>query len=400
MSVHVGQQVIVDATGGVVAYELLFRAERELGDARVSDGDAATAQVLVATFLDFGLHELVGDHLAFVNLPRAFLVGELPLPFPAGRVVLEVLEDVPADPEVVAGVTALRSAGHLIALDDVTAAAPREELLHLAHFVKIDLLATPPDELPELVRRCSGDGRRVLAEKVETAEQFALCRSLGVDLFQGHLLGRARTVTRSSLSAGQLACLRLVSLLARPGIGTDQVVQAVEADPALTVKVLQAAGSAAAAAVRPPTSVREAVLRVGRTTLQAWATLLSRGAGGSPVPVETALRRARMCQLLAEGRGLDGPAAFLVGLLHGLAVALGAPLEELLESLALAAPLAAALLDGQGPLAEVLAAALAYEAGSLELGQLASAAEARAAYVAALAFTARSRQAVPVRDAA
>lgn len=400
MPVHVGQQVIVDARGATVAYELLFRAAADRADADVEDGDAATAQVLVATFLEFGLHGLVGDRTAFVNLPRAFLVGDLPLPFPPGQVVLEVLEDVPADPEVVAGVAALVRAGHAIALDDVTADKGREELLHLARYVKIDLLGTPVDELPDLVRRCSGNGRRLLAEKVETVEQYELCRSLGVDLFQGHLLGRPRTLTRSSLTASQLSCLRLVALLSRPGVSTDAIVAAVEADPALTVKVLQVAGSAAVAAVRPPTSVREAVLRVGRSTLQAWATLLTRSGSGDAVSVEAALRRARMCQLLADGRRLDDAAAFLVGLLHGLADALGTPLEELLGSLALAAPVVDALLHGRGPLADVLRAAQAYESGSLSLGPLATATEARTAYLSALGYAGRSADAVATLDAA
>ena len=400
MPVHVGQQVIVDPRGDAVAYELLFRAAGDLAHADVQDGDAATAQVLVAAFLEFGLRGLVGDRLAFVNLPRAFLVGDLPLPFTPGQVVLEVLEDVPADAQVVAGITALSRAGHVIALDDVTAGRGREELLHLARYVKIDLLGTPLDEVAALVRRCSGGGRRVLAEKVETAEQFEHCRSLGVELFQGHLFGRPRTLTRSSLTASQLACLRLVALLADPGASTHRVVTAVEADPALTVKVLQAARSAAAAAARPPTSVREAVLRVGRSTLQAWATLLVRGGSDSAASVEAALRRARMCQLLADGRQLDGSAAFLVGLLHGLAEVLGTSLAELLDGLALAPPVVEALLHGRGPLADVLRGVLSYETGSVDLGALATPAEARSAYLSAIGFTGRSADAISRPDAA
>lgn len=400
MPVHVGQQVIVDPRGETVAYELLFRAAGDRVDAHVQDGDAATAQVLVATFLEFGLHGLVGENLAFVNLPRAFLVGDLPLPFTPGQVVLEVLEDVPADPQVVAGITALTRAGHVIALDDVTADRGRDELLHLARYVKVDLLGTPLDDVPALVRRCGGGGRHVLAEKVETVEQYELCRSLGVELFQGHLFGRPRTLSRSSLTASQLACLRLVALLADPGASTHEVVAAVEADPALTVKVLQAARSAAAAAVRPPTSVREAVVRVGRSTLQAWATLLTRGSSDGAVSVEAALRRARMCQLVADGRRLDGSAAFLIGLLHGLADVLGTSMQELLDGLSLAPPVVEALLHARGPLAAVLGAVCSYESGSVDLGELATAAEARSAYLSAIAFTGRSADAVSRPDAA
>lgn len=385
MSVHVGQQAIVDASGLPVAYELLFRSSGGATSADVADGERATAQVLVTTFLEFGLHDLVGDRLAFVNLPRAFLVGDLPLPFCPGQVVLEVLEDVPADEAVVSGVTRLVEQGHLIALDDVTADRSRDELLHLAAYVKIDLLATDRDDLPALVARCAAPGRRVIAEKVETAEQLERCRHLGVELFQGYLVDRPRTLSQKSLTPSQLACVRLVTLLADPDVVTGDVVAAVEADPSLTVKVLQAANSTAAGLARRPSSVREAVVLVGLQTLQAWATLLSLGGAGSAVPLAAALSRGRMCQLLAGED--DASAAFLTGLLSGLTEALGVPADVLLAQLPVARAVSDALLAGAGPLADVLTVVLAYEAGSLPETE---AERARLAYLHALVWTGRT----------
>ena len=388
MFVHVGQQPVVDAYGSAVGYELLFRASGQAATAQVEDGDHATALILITTFLDFGLTELVGERLAFVNLPRAFLVGDLPLPFLPGQVVLEVLEDVPADADVIAGVAHLAAQGHLIALDDVTAERDREQLLlPLSHYVKIDLLGTDPADLPELVRRCSGDGRQIIAEKVETTEQLELCRSLGIGLFQGYLTGRPQTLTRRSLAPSQLACLRLVSLLSDPHVRTDEVVSALEADPSLTVRVLQAANSAAAGLARRPGSVREAVLHVGLQTLQAWAVLMGLGVPADGVPLSAALVRARMCQLLA-GPGVPDSSAFLAGLLSGLAEALGVEPADLLEQLPVAQPVSAALLDRSGPLGAVLAAVLVYETG----GQLPEPPpeQARSAYLTAQVWTSRT----------
>lgn len=362
MPVHVGQQAIVAADGHPIGYELLFRASGGTTHAAVRDQQAATAQVLVATFLEFGLHRLVGDALAFVNLPRPFLTGELPLPFDAGQVVLEVLEDVPADADVIAGLTQLARQGHRIALDDVTAQRNRHELLHLADYVKIDLLDTDQTDLPELVGRCGGQGRRVVAEKVETVEQLQMCQALGVELFQGYLPGRPRTLTQPGLSPNQLACVRLLGLLSEPDVRTDDVVTALHADPSLAIKVLQAANSAAAGLVRRPGSVREAVVHVGLQRLQAWATLIGLAAEGNRVPLGTALRRARMCQLLADSSALEA-SAFLTGLLSGLTGALEVSTDVLLTQVPVAAPVSAALLGQQGPLGAVLAIALAYEAG-------------------------------------
>lgn len=394
MSVHVGQQPIVDADGVPFGYELLFRSASDAVVADGQDGDRRTAQVLVSTFLEFGFDQLVGDRLAFVNLPRAFLVGELPLPFAPGRVVLEVLEDVPADADVVTGIRRLADAGHLIALDDVTAEHDRAELLPLADYVKVDLLGSDLCRLPELVRRSCGDGRRIVAEKVETVEQLDLCRRLGVELFQGHLFASPQTLSHRSLPPSRLACLRLVTLLADPETPTSAVVAAVEADPALSLKLLQVAGSAAAGLSRSPRSLRDAVLLVGRGTLQGWAVLVGLGAGMRTVPVMTALRRARMCQLLADSLGADGSAAFLTGVLSGLATVMDVDLDALLGELTVTGPVRAALLTGDGVLGDVLVAALAYEGGGASCYPRVSAEQARRAYLAAGAWSQRTARVV------
>lgn len=388
MFVHIGHQAVVDVSGQPIGYELLFRASGQAISAEVLDGDRATAQVLVSTFLDFGLEGLVGDRLAFVNLPRAFLVGDLPLPFPPGQVVLEVLEHVPADPEVVAGVARLREQGHLIALDDVTAERSREDLLHLAHYVKIDLQETAPSALRDLVHRCSGAGRRIIAEKVETAEQKQLCRGLGVQLFQGYLTGRPQTLTSHTLTPSQQACLQLMSLLADPDVRVPDVVLALQADPSLTVKVLQVANSAAAGLTRRPGSVQEAVVQVGLQTLQAWTALMGlRATGDSGEPLTAALGRARMCQLL-WGSSAFGSWAFLTGLLSGVMDALGVCGEVLLSHVPVAPPVRAALLDRDGPLGAVLATVLAYEAGEPAPDTVVLPDDVRAAFLRARAWSA------------
>ena len=393
--VHVGQQPIVDTSGSVVAYEILFRSAFDATSAQVHDAEESTAQVLTATFLEFGLPDLVGDRLAFINMPRGFLVGRWPLPFDAGRVVLEVLEDVQADDEVIAGISRLAEAGYAIALDDVTATRGREELLHLADYVKLDLLDIDPADLPALLDRCAGAGRRIIAEKIETPEQLALCRGLGIGLFQGYLLARPTTLTTPSLGPSQMGCLRLVSLLAEPDAAVREIAAAVEADPALAFKILRAANSAAAGLPRRLSSVEHAVVLIGRQTLQGWATLMMLGTPASETLLVAALVRARTCRAVAAHFAVDPAASFLTGLLSGVAAPLGLTLPALLEQLPVSEDVCRALLDGVGPLAPVLAAVLAYQHGELpDVTSAMTAAAMRHAYLDSISWTQRARTAV------
>ncbi|MEL6983719.1 MAG: hypothetical protein AAFO29_14945, partial [Actinomycetota bacterium] len=148
----VGRQAIRNRAGRVVAHELLFRTPGASA-AHVTDGEAATAEVLVSAITDIGLDELVGDRKAFVNVPHRFLVDGLCRILPPERVVLEILEDVPVTDEVVASVAALVDEGYTIALDDFEFRPELEPLVDLAHIIKVDVLALSDRELATTLER-------------------------------------------------------------------------------------------------------------------------------------------------------------------------------------------------------------------------------------------------------
>lgn len=364
MDVHIGRQPVFDRDGRVVGHELLFR-DRDVAHARITSGAAATAQVLLASFLDIGLTQLVGSGLAFVNLPRPYLVGDITLPVAPGQLVLEVLEDVGHDAELLLGVQRLRAQGHRLALDDFVLTPDSERLLPEVDIVKIDVLQHG-DAVPDLVRVCHDAGAVVVAEKVETPAQLRTCRDAGVEYYQGYLLQRPEVLRGRSLSANQTTCLQLVRALNQPSVTMDEVARLVGSDAGLSYRLLRAANSAASGATREVTGLRAALLRLGFDQLRRWALLLlvadlpDEAAAG----VEAALLRAAMCEDLA-GLLPDANAdeAFVVGLVSSLDQLLALPLPQLLRMLPLGPATVSALLDHRGPLGEVLACVIAYEEG-------------------------------------
>jgi EAL and modified HD-GYP domain-containing signal transduction protein len=363
-AVHLGRQPIFDRTSTVIAYELLFR-DAQVSAARFTDHDAATADVIVRTFGDFGLTSVVGEKLAFVNLPRSFLVGRHPLPFSPKQVVLEVLEDVAGDEHVIAGMTRLSKAGFRFALDDFTWTGATEPLLELCQFVKLDVLAHTSDELDDAVQRLRPHPVRLIAEKVETREQLEHCRRLGFDYFQGYFLSRPAVLSRRSMTTTRLACLSLLAALAEADWDLDRVEQPIRSDPGLSLRVLKMVNSAGIGLRRRVNSIREAVLLLGPKALLGWALLLSlSSATGTSVRehVVTALVRARMCELVAERTGGKADEAFIVGMLSSLELLLGVPLPEILRELPIETAVSGALLERSGHLGAVLADVLNYEA--------------------------------------
>jgi EAL and modified HD-GYP domain-containing signal transduction protein len=190
VDVLIGRQAIIDQSDVILGYELLFRDSAGTNSAVSADPDQATARVLVNTFLEFGLADLVGPRLAFVNMTRPFFTGEYPLPFVPGQVVLEIIETVDVDDVVVAGLRRLVEQGFTLALDHYTVGRVPPDVLNLVKYVKCDAGdgGTNPD-LELTVTELRGHPDLVLiAERVETEEQFAHCRQLGFEYFQGYLL--------------------------------------------------------------------------------------------------------------------------------------------------------------------------------------------------------------------
>ncbi|GIE94241.1 EAL and HDOD domain-containing protein [Paractinoplanes rishiriensis] len=366
--VHVARQPIFDLSGDVVAYELLFRGRMDAIDAERRDS-YATSQVIVNSFTEFGIDEVVGDQACFINLTREFLVGELPLPFGPEQVVLEVLETVEVDDAVVDGVTALVEAGYRIALDDFVWGSGHERLLPLASYVKLDLLHGDTGHLDELVANCRKyPGIQIVAEGLETPAHLALSHKYNCELRQGYVLSRPQVLTAASISPSRLRRLELVGALSSPETDLETVLSIIAHDPALTMRVLRASNSAAVGAAFRISSVRQAVVMVGLDQIRHWAMLMvvDDVTEATEAQLVEVLTRARLCVNLAGTFGADPDAAFVAGLITAVAAMIGMSPAMLAHHLPLTDDIETALGRGAGQLGRLLRTVEAYQRGDFE----------------------------------
>ena len=363
--IYIGRQPIFDCDLNVFAYELLFRSGTQ-NSAGTFDGDQATSQVIVNAFIEIGLDQIVGDARAFINLTRSFVTSNAPLPFPKDRVVLEVLEDIHPDAEVIAGVRNLAAQGYSMALDDFVYDDILKPLIELAQFVKIDLMALSREQLNEHVRLLRSYNVKLLAEKIETQEEFEHCKSLGFDYFQGYFLSKPNIVQGTQLPPNRLAVLQLLSKLQDPETDTSEIEKLVGQDVALSYKLLRYINSAFFALPKKIDSIRQAVVYLGTQSIKTWVTLLVvAGLGNKPAElVIQAMQRAKMCELLAQtAKRKNTEAYFTVGLFSLLEALMDTPLEKILEALPFSEDIRNALLKQEGPYGEALTCVIAYEKG-------------------------------------
>jgi EAL and modified HD-GYP domain-containing signal transduction protein len=367
----VARQPILNRSQNVYAYELLYRSSLRNAYDGIS-GTRATTDIILNALLHIGLDRLVGGKLAFVNFDRDLLMGELVGLLPA-QIVIEVLETVVPDKEVVARCRELRNLGFKIALDDVTDLGKVGELITVADFLKVDFRASDQRQ-QEFIAHKASKKTILIAEKVETGDEFERALKLGYKLAQGYFFAKPKIIPGLKIPPNKLAFLRLIQEVNNPEPDLVRVEATLKREPALVYKLLRYMNSAAFGWKQPIDSIKHALALLGTEQIHKWIGLLalsalSDGAAASLAP--TAIIRARFCELIAPGVGMPKRSAelFLFGMLSLFEAILRRPIHEIIEQIDLNPDIREALLKhGQtaDAIGNIYSLVTAYEIGSWE----------------------------------
>lgn len=360
---YVARQPIFDREEKVYGYELLFRDGIE--NAFHGDREVASRATLDSTLL-MGLDVLCDGKLAFVNCTRDTLIKGLVRLLPPESTVVEVLETVPADPDVVAACVGLREAGYLIALDDYVAGDRRESLAAIADIIKVEMQLNTDAQRLDLLHKMKPLRCQMLAEKVETYADFTRARDEGFSYFQGYFFRRPEMVTAHDMPANRLNYLRMLQEVSRPDLDVPALEKLIKAEASVCYRLLRYLNSAVFGFKSEIHSVRHALSIMGERDVRRWVRLVAAvGAGQEKTSdlVLSALVRGRFGELLAPRVPHGQSDLFLLGLLSLIDAMLESPMEEILERIPLDQATKAVLLGKPSPLRPVYQLMLAQESG-------------------------------------
>lgn len=362
----IGRQAIVDAQRNIVAYELFDRSTQNHGHDAGSDisllfnAMADTSNALgvqsKTLFINRTHHSLVGDHLDLAT-PEKFVIEVDPVPNHEPEAIAKLFETLKE----------LHQRGFQLAFDHTVVAPAYKDWQTLAHYVKLDLLAVASEMRKPLAAAAKARTKaQLVAEKIETAEQFAEAQAFGAQLFQGFWIDRPEVIKTKVVTPAHASVLQLFNLV-RTQAEIEEIEALLKRDAMLGFNLLRLINSAGFGLSQEVTSFRHAVMLIGMKRLLRWTALLltaSRSNEAAAIVGTTAVVRGRMMELLGAANLSpdDCEAAFVVGLFSLLDDMLGVPMQEALQLLTLPAPITDAILKGEGVLGKMLALTRAAEA--------------------------------------
>jgi EAL and modified HD-GYP domain-containing signal transduction protein len=358
----IGRQQIFDQKLNIYAYELLFRGQ-DFDLKHKDDATQATNQVITDCILELGLNNIVGPHKAFINFTTQNILEKTALRLPKDRIAIEVLENVEIDSQIINNLKELSQLGYTIALDDFVFSDEWEALIEFADIIKLDILEMGETKTRGLIKLLKPYNVKLLAEKVETLDEFHYLRELGCDYFQGYFFNKPNIVAGKRIGINQSAAIRLLTIVNNPNVEFEDLSKIISQDVGLSYKLLHYINSAFFALPNRIESIKHAISYLGLKEIKRWTNILTLASlsNKSEAVLQNALIRGKMCEQLASLIGDRPDHFFLIGILSSLDSFLDISLEDALKQLPLASDISLAILNKEGLAGEALECVINYE---------------------------------------
>lgn len=365
MYFYAARQPILDRDKNLFAYELLFRDGLENVFPDI-DGDEATSRMIAGSQFNFGLDDFLGDKLGFINFTLDTLLKKFPSMLPKEQVVVEILETVQPGKRLLAECQALKEQGYVIALDDYIHQPVWRHFYPYIDIIKIDFRSTTNEVIQDVIKATAAfPNIKLLAEKVETIEEFQLAMGMGFSYFQGYFFSKPEMLQSKALSPAQMTLAELLYETSKAEMDLAQITSIFERDVHLSYKLLRYSNSAVFKRRSEIETIKQALVVLGQLELKKFLSVLFTSQVSSEKPAELmrlAMTRAKFAEGIATlHRKTDTAKAFLTGMMSLMDAILDEPMTSVMSKLPLSKDIKDALVDNEGLLAEYLGLVKCYE---------------------------------------
>jgi EAL and modified HD-GYP domain-containing signal transduction protein len=372
MDSYVARQPIFNRRKQIFGYELLFRNSAAVYTPGI-DGDVATSTVLSNAFFNIGLDTLTGGKKSFINFTQNLLLKKVPLLLPKQETVVEILENVQPTPELIAACREIAEKGYTLALDDFVFTPELKPLIEIADIIKFDFRLSSMEQIQSYLEQIEHhNGLHLLAEKVETPEEFKRAKEMGFEYFQGYFFCKPELVKGKEIAGSQLVLLQIMAEVNKADFKFSELERLIAPDVSLSYKLLRYINSAFFAKAQTTASIQQALVYMGEAEIRRFVSLVAMSglAKGKPDElIRAACIRGKFCELLADGKPGSATASelFTLGIFSLIDAILDQPMEKIMRELPLAEEITHALVHRKGALMGYLGLVEFYEKGQWPL---------------------------------
>ncbi|MFT4809378.1 MAG: EAL and modified HD-GYP domain-containing signal transduction protein [Paraglaciecola sp.] len=367
MFAYIARQAILNKKKELYAYELLFRDGENNCFPDISP-DEATSKILTDSHLDLGLEDISAGKPVFINFHQDTLLHRFPTSLDPKKVVIEVVETVKPTSELVQACKTIKDLGYTLALDDHDFDPKWDVLIPFTDIIKVDIIECDEQTLIDNIGKYVDSKIKLVAEKIETIEDFEKYRDMGFDYFQGYFFARPEIVKQKKLPTSKLSLIELISASSAVEFDLDKVNNIIQRDVSLSYKLLRFINNPLVNKTHEISNLRHALNYMGQVEVKKFIALLALANLGDSKPVELlhlSLIRAKFCDLIGQAKSLSNnpPTGFLVGLFSLLDALLDQPMQNIVEKLPIGEDIKAALCGDENELKQFLALIRAFESG-------------------------------------
>jgi len=377
VNVFVGRQPILDLDENIFAYELLYRNSSKNSFPEI-DADEATIGLIVNTFMSIGIDVVNKGGLSFINFTGSLLAKEVFNYLDPKLVVIEILEDVEITPSLITKIRFMKDDGFKIAMDDFIMQKQYKihaSLFEFINYIKVDFLSSSMKErliIEEFAVKYPHI--ELIAEKVETMEDYNYAKKSGYKLFQGYYFAQPEIISGFEIPTRMNLHFQIIKRLSEIEPDIASIAEFIKRDVSLSYKLLRFINSAGVGMPREISSINQAIMVIGINGMKKWMHVLTlrdignnAESGKVKALVQYSLTRAKMCELLAINARKKNPESyFLAGMFSLMDVITSRNWHDVLKMLPLSDEVTRTLMGMETEIKPYLALSIAVERFDLE----------------------------------
>jgi EAL and modified HD-GYP domain-containing signal transduction protein len=349
ITISIARQPVFDEKRRLWGYALLCVGGGHTSFAGLPEDDGVAVSVAGSAYI--GLQQVIDrNKKVIVNFNEKTILDNLPYAWPAYLTVVQVAEKTFLRPSVPDVLGQLSSDGYLIAVSNFSGDAVFDPLYRMADVIGMDVRNRPKEALAPDVATARAYDATLLAMQIQEPSGFDICRELGFKLFHGPFFKLPDTITVRKLASNEAARLKLLNVIEQEEVDFEQLAETIQADPAISFRLLSYLNSAAFGLRRKIKSIHQAITLLGWRKMKNWLrvvllTDISQGREASELVVLAAQRGKFIEQVATEHAfwGFDPETLHLLGIFSLLDAMLGIPMTEIVTYLPLDDKLKAAL---------------------------------------------------------